>query len=116
VSVNLPQSTFEFLNPDMHIMVPEPISTAYFINPSHQPACLHVYPASFARQRLGKNVTAATNTHARMEECWTRRFVCYPCRIKGKQRMSSSQNFLLRISYLLHERYVLCALLPPRCV
>jgi hypothetical protein len=27
-----------------------------------------VYPPSVARQRLGKNVTAATNTHATTEE------------------------------------------------
>jgi hypothetical protein len=28
----------------MDIMAPEPISTAYFINPSHQSVCLYVYP------------------------------------------------------------------------
>jgi hypothetical protein len=26
--------------------------------------CLYVYPPTVARQRLGKNVTAETNTHA----------------------------------------------------
>jgi hypothetical protein len=35
-------------------MEPEPISTAYFINPSHQPVCLYVYPPIVARQGLGK--------------------------------------------------------------
>jgi hypothetical protein len=35
---------------------PEPISTAYFINPSHQSACLYAYPPIVARQRLGKSV------------------------------------------------------------
>jgi hypothetical protein len=49
-------------------MAHEPISTAYFINPSHQSVCLYVYPLIVARQRLGKNVTAATNTHATIEE------------------------------------------------
>jgi hypothetical protein len=39
----------------MYIMAPEPISTANIINPSHQ----SVYPAIDARQRLGKNITAA---------------------------------------------------------
>jgi hypothetical protein len=29
--------------------------------------CLYVYPPIVARQRLGKNVTAATNTHATIE-------------------------------------------------
>jgi hypothetical protein len=28
----------------MCIMAHEPISTAYFVNPSHQPVCLYVYP------------------------------------------------------------------------
>jgi hypothetical protein len=36
-------------------MAPEPISTAYFINPSHQSVCLYVYPPIVARQQLGKN-------------------------------------------------------------
>jgi hypothetical protein len=29
----------------MYIMAPEPISTAYFINPSHQSVCLYLYPS-----------------------------------------------------------------------
>jgi hypothetical protein len=49
-------------------MALEPVSTAYFINPSHQSVCLYVYPHIFVRQRLGKNVTVATNTHATIEE------------------------------------------------
>jgi hypothetical protein len=49
-------------------MAPESISSAYFINPSHQSVCLYVYPPSIARQRIGKNVTVATNTHATIEE------------------------------------------------
>jgi hypothetical protein len=53
----------------VYIVAPEPITTAYFINPSHQSVCLYVYPLNVvARQRLGKNVTAATNTHATIEE------------------------------------------------
>jgi hypothetical protein len=52
----------------MYIMAPEPISTAYVINPSHQSVCLYVYPSIVARQRFGKNVTAATNTHATIGE------------------------------------------------
>jgi hypothetical protein len=52
----------------MYIMTSEPISTAYFINPSHQSVCLYVYLPIVARQRLGGNVTTATNTHAKIEE------------------------------------------------
>jgi hypothetical protein len=53
-----------FIKFGMYIMSPEHISTAYFINPSHQSVYLYVYPPVVAKQRLGKNVTAATNTHA----------------------------------------------------
>jgi hypothetical protein len=38
------------------------------INPSHQSVRLYVYSSIVDRQRLGKNVTAATNTHATIEE------------------------------------------------
>jgi hypothetical protein len=44
---------------------PYPVSTVYFVNPSHQSVCVS---PTVARQRLGKNVTAATNTHATIEE------------------------------------------------
>jgi hypothetical protein len=52
----------------MYIMAPEPISMAYFIDPSHQSVCLYIYPSIVARQWLSKNVTAATNMHATIEE------------------------------------------------
>jgi hypothetical protein len=64
----------------MYIMASEPMTTSYFINPSHQSVCLYVYPTIVAgqridknspivaRQRLGKIVTMATNTHATTEE------------------------------------------------
>jgi hypothetical protein len=51
-----------------YIMAPAPISTAYYINPSHQSVCLYVYPPIVARQQLGKTVTAATTTHRTVEE------------------------------------------------
>jgi hypothetical protein len=44
--------------------------------------CLFVYPLIVARQRLGKNVTAAINTHVKIKNCWTGRFLYGPCRIK----------------------------------
>jgi hypothetical protein len=42
--------------------------------------CLYVYPATVARQRRGKKVTAATNTHATIElldPSFSVRFVSY---------------------------------------
>jgi hypothetical protein len=52
----------------MHIMAPKPISTADFINPSYQSACLYVYPLIVALQGFRRNVTAATNTQATIED------------------------------------------------
>jgi hypothetical protein len=46
-----------------YIMALEHISTAYFINLSHQSVSVYVFSA-VAKQRMGKNITAATNTHA----------------------------------------------------
>jgi hypothetical protein len=42
LSVWMPEPIFMKLG--MYIMAPEPISSAYFINPSHQSVCLYVYP------------------------------------------------------------------------
>jgi hypothetical protein len=56
-----------FMKLGMYIMAPEHISMAYFINLSHRSVYLYVYPSVVARQRLGKNVTPATNTHATIE-------------------------------------------------
>jgi hypothetical protein len=39
----------------MYIMAPEPIWTAYVINPSHQSVCLCMYPPIVSRQRVGRN-------------------------------------------------------------
>jgi hypothetical protein len=64
VRLCVPLLTFECLKLGMYIMAPEPISTAYFINPSHQSFCLYVYPPLVARQHLGKSFTAARNTYA----------------------------------------------------
>jgi hypothetical protein len=56
-------------------------STAHFINPSHQFVCIYVY---VARQRLSKNVTAAVNTQARIEEI-VGRVVFYAVRVVSKE-------------------------------
>jgi hypothetical protein len=77
----------------MCIMAPELTSAAGFINPSHQSVCLYVYPPIVARQRLGKNVNAATNIHATMKDSldasFSMQFVSYQKKIGD----SSSQNF-----------------------
>jgi hypothetical protein len=70
-----------FMKLGMYIKAPEPISTAYFINPSHQSVPLYVYPPIVTRQRFGefypsvvdrqrqvKSFASATNTHAIIEE------------------------------------------------
>jgi hypothetical protein len=67
-SINFRMPEPIFMKLDMYIVAPEPISMVYFINPSHQPVCLYVYPHIIARQRLDKNVTTATNTHATIEK------------------------------------------------
>jgi hypothetical protein len=63
VSINFCMHQPIFMKLGMCIMAPELTSTAYFINPSHQSVCLHVYPTTVTRQLLGKNVTAATKTN-----------------------------------------------------
>jgi hypothetical protein len=50
-----------------YIIAPEPNLTAYFIHPFRQSMCFYVYLRIVARQWLGKNVTAATNTQATIE-------------------------------------------------
>jgi hypothetical protein len=71
--LGIPHINYECLNQffmkfGVYIIAFEPISIAYFINPSHQYVCLYVYPPNVARQRLGKHVTAATNTYATIKE------------------------------------------------
>jgi hypothetical protein len=48
-SVNFWMAEPDFIKLGMYIIEREPISTAYFINPSHQSVCLHLYPAIVAR-------------------------------------------------------------------
>jgi hypothetical protein len=65
-----------FMKLGIYVMAPDPISTAYLVK---QSVCLYAYPYIVARQRLGKNITAATNTHETIEE-----LLDASCRIKGK--------------------------------
>jgi hypothetical protein len=57
-----------FMKLGMYIMAAKPKSAAYLINPFHKSLCLYVYPSTVARQWLGKNVTAVTNTHETIVE------------------------------------------------
>jgi hypothetical protein len=52
-----------FIKFGMYIMAPEPISTAYFVNPSHHSICIYMYHIFVPRQRLVKKVTVAKNIH-----------------------------------------------------
>jgi hypothetical protein len=124
----------ECLKLDVYITAPEPISTEYSINPSHQSVCLpfvvrrlldkhvtaatnicnnriiirrvvflavrfvshesmslSVYHPNISRQRLGKHIPEET------KNWWRSHFPCYPCRTKGRNDISSSQNFFLKI-------------------
>jgi hypothetical protein len=51
-------------------------------------------PPIVARQRLGGNVTAVTNTHATIGKLLQVSFSMWPVSYQGKQAISSSQNFL----------------------
>jgi hypothetical protein len=73
----------------MYIMVHELISTEYLKNSFHQSVSPIV-----ARQRLGKNVIAATKAHE-IEEFFATPFSMRSVSYQGKEAISSSQNFLL---------------------
>jgi hypothetical protein len=62
----MPEPVFRKLGID--IMATEPISLAYFLNPSHQSVCLYINSLIIARQGLSKNITGATSTHPTVEE------------------------------------------------
>jgi hypothetical protein len=63
-SINVWKPEQIYTKSGMYIMAPDHI----FLNPAHQSVCLYVYPPVVASQRLGKNVTATTNTYATVEE------------------------------------------------
>jgi hypothetical protein len=73
-----------FMKLGMSVMAPEPISTAYFINPSHQSVRIYVYQRIVASQRLGKNVTVTTNAHATIEEFLEASFSMQSVSYQGK--------------------------------
>jgi hypothetical protein len=68
----------------MYIIELEPISMAYFINPSHQSVCLCVYPPIIAMQRFGKHAPASTNTRNRRN---VGRVVFYTVRVVSNESL-----------------------------
>jgi hypothetical protein len=59
-----------FMEFSMYLMAPEPISMAYFLNPSHQCVCLYVYPPIIARQRLDMQFPKEkTRNNRRIVQC-----------------------------------------------
>jgi hypothetical protein len=79
----------------VYIMARGPTSTAYFLKPSHQSVCLYAHPSVVARKWLGKNLTAAINTHAKIEYILDAPFSMRSVSYQGRYSFSSSQNFLL---------------------
>jgi hypothetical protein len=65
-----------------YIMAPEPISTAYFMNPSNQSVCLYVYPPIVARQRL--QTRSCGNKYKQYKNGCRPRFLYCPCCVKRK--------------------------------
>jgi hypothetical protein len=55
---------------------------------------------SLARQRLGKQVTAANNACNDTGIVGRLHFLCGTCRIKGKWAINSSQNSLFHITFI----------------
>jgi hypothetical protein len=80
--------TFEYLNQSLGNLVPEPISTLYLYFPPVSLCVCMCNPLIVVRQRLGKNVPAATNTHATREELldasFSMRSVSYQMKIGDK--------------------------------
>jgi hypothetical protein len=68
----------------MYIKEPEPISTAYFINPTVS-LCVYNVAATVSRQWLDKNVTAVTNTHIIIEELLGESFSMRSVSFKNKE-------------------------------
>jgi hypothetical protein len=69
----------------IHKSIPHKSATElFFINPSHQSVSVYVYPFDVAMQRLGKNVTAATNTHETTEELLDDSFSVLFIQFQGK--------------------------------
>jgi hypothetical protein len=60
---------------DMYIIAPEPISMAYFINPSHQSVCVSTYRCQATAKILPR------------QRIHMRRFLCGLCRTNKSRRL-----------------------------
>jgi hypothetical protein len=67
-----------------HLMVTEPISAAYFINPSRQFLSLYVYHLIVIRERLGIKGIRQMIHIQQQKNFGKRHFLCGPCRMKEK--------------------------------
>jgi hypothetical protein len=80
-----------FMKLGTYIMPPDPISTAYFINPSDQSVCLYVYPLSLLDNGW-VNTFPRHRIHATVEELLTGSFsvrsVSYEKRVCGSASVS----------------------------
>jgi hypothetical protein len=72
-----------FMKLGTYIMAPKLDSKPNFMNSSHQSRRLYAYIPIFARQEIGKNVTAAPNPHVPIDEFWRRIFICCPYHIES---------------------------------
>jgi hypothetical protein len=75
-----------FIKLCVYIMATEPISTAYFISPSHQSVCLYAYSSDFATQRVDKHIPATKNTRNNrtiLDESSTMQYAFYQRRVCG---------------------------------
>jgi hypothetical protein len=72
-----------FMKVGVYAMASGPISTACFINLSHQ-SVSYVYSPIAARQQLGKNVNPAMNTHGTREKLFGSSFSIWSVPYQGK--------------------------------
>jgi hypothetical protein len=69
----------------------------------HVALCVCVYPPIVAMQRLGRNVTAVTNTHATIEGLLDASFSMWPVSYQAEKAITFSQNFLF--TFTLNSSY-----------
>jgi hypothetical protein len=73
------------------------VCISWHLSPAHKylpSLCLYMYPTLAATQRLRKNVIAATNTHATIDESLDASSSMRSVLYQGKYAISSSQNVL----------------------
>jgi hypothetical protein len=93
-----------FMKPGMYIMASEPISTAYFINPSHQSVYVYVYPLSLLGNGSVKTLSRQW-THATIEELLDASFTMRSVSYRGKVGDYFFSEPIVLI-YLVNIRYI----------